>query len=261
VPDFICFRNSNFLCVGSPCGGSHFVNHVLNEMGIKCDIETVHPGQSLVMWAYAPGYNASLPDNVKNPPEELLEKNYKWAKHTYDYVIHYTRHPLKSIPCLQEEMCAVKKDLDEEYFNIMRKGVFNGLKKANWDFMTPPWQNLKLNRVEYVLDFWVKWHKMILLKKPDITIKVENFKDEIYKFVKDKTQCKNNADLDTSVQHNTGSRRKTMGRPTENKEMEIFIREMLPKINIQLLQEVVKLGNKFGYEFPNEVVLKCKHFK
>ena len=72
----------------------------MNEMGNKCDIEQIHPGQSLVMWAFAPGYDASLPDNVKNPPEELYDKNYKWARHTYDYVIHYTRHPFKSIPCL-----------------------------------------------------------------------------------------------------------------------------------------------------------------
>ena len=67
MPQFLCFRNSTFLCVGSPCGGSHFINHVMNEMGNKCDIEQIHPGQSLVMWAFAPGYDASLPDNVKNP--------------------------------------------------------------------------------------------------------------------------------------------------------------------------------------------------
>ena len=54
---------------------------------------------------------------------------------TYEYVIHYTRNPFKSIPCLKEELCAVKKDLDEEYFNIMRRGVFKGLKKANWDLV------------------------------------------------------------------------------------------------------------------------------
>ena len=255
---FLCFRNSTFLCVGSPCGGSHYVNHVLNELGVKCDIETKHPGQSLVMWAFAPGYDASLPQNVKNPPEELLDKNYKWARHTYDSVIHYTRHPFKSIPCLQEEMCVVKKDLDEEYFNIIRKGVFKGLKEANWDIMNPPWQGKPLNKIEFVLDFWVKWHKIILKKKPDITIQVEQFQEKVYHFIKDKTQCKSGASLDTSIQHNTGSRRKALGRPSEDEEMKIFIREMLPKINIPLLKEVVTLGKKFGYEFPQQVVLKCK---
>jgi hypothetical protein len=230
----------------------------MNEMGNKCDIEQIHPGQSLVMWAFAPGYDASLPDNVKNPPEELYDKNYKWARHTYDYVIHYTRHPFKSIPCLKEEMTAVKRGLEEAYFNIMRRGVFKALKGANWDIMNPPWQGKPLNQIEYVLDFWVKWHQLILEKKPDITIQVEKFQNEIYDFLKDKTQCKNTAKLDTSVQHNTGSRRKSMGRPSEDEEMQIFVREMLPKVNKPLLQEVVKLGQKFGYEFPEQVVLKCK---
>ena len=64
---FLCFRNSIFLAVGSPCGGSHFINHTLNEMGVKCEIEKNSPGKSLVMWAYAPGYDASHPGNLKQP--------------------------------------------------------------------------------------------------------------------------------------------------------------------------------------------------
>ena len=255
---FLCFRNSIFLAVGSPCGGSHFINHTLNQMGVKCELEKDSPGKSLVMWAYAPGYDASHPGNLKQPPKELYKKNYDKVRDTYEYVIHYIRNPFKSIPCLKEELCAVKKDLDEEYFNIMRRGVFNGLKKANWDIVTPPWQNKPLNSVEFCLDFWLKWHKLILAKKPDITIQVEKFDKEIYAFLKDKTQCNNTAKLDTTVQHNTGSRRETSGRPSEDKEMQIIVKKMLPKVNKPLLTEVVKMGNKFGYEFPEEVVIRCK---
>ena len=255
---FLCFRNSIFLAVGSPCGGSHFINHTLNEMGVKCEIEKNSPGKSLVMWAFAPGYDASHPVNVKQPPKELYKKNYDKVRDTYEYVIHYIRNPFKSIPCLKEELCAVKKDLDEEYFNIMRRGVFKGLKKANWGLVTPPWQNKSLNSVEFCLDFWLKWHKLILAKKPDITIQVEKFDKEIYAFLKDKTQCKNTVKLDTTVQHNTGSRRETSGRPSEHKEMQIFVKKMLPKVNKPLLREVVKLGHQFGYIFPEEVVIRCK---
>ena len=40
--------------------------------------------------------------------------------------------------------------------------------------------------------------------------------------------------------------------------MQIFVKKMLPKVNKPLLTEVVKMGNKFGYEFPEEVVIRCK---
>ena len=237
-------------------------------MGVKCELEKDSPGKSLVMWAYAPGYDASHPGNLKQPPKELYKKNYDKVRDTYEYVIHYIRNPFKSIPCLKEELCAVKKDLDEEYYNIMRRGVFKGLKKANWDLVNPPWQNKPLNSVEFCLDFWLKWHRLILAKKPDITIQVETFAEEIYAFLKDKTQCLNKTKLDgrdspeihlTTVQQlNTGSRRESSNRPSGDKEMQIFVKELLPKVNKPLLREVVKMGNKFGYTFPKEVVIRCK---
>ena len=109
------------------------------------------------------------------------------------------------------------------------------------------------------MDFWLKWHKLILAKKPDITIQVETFAEEIYSFLKDKTQCKNNVKLDTTVSDlNTGTRREVTGRPSEAEEMNFFVKKMLPKVNKPLLTEVVKMGNKFGYEFPEEVVIRCK---
>ena len=235
---FLCFKNSTFLAVGTPCGGSHFINYTLNEMGVKCEIEKDSPGNSLVMWAYAPGYDASQPDNVNHPPKELYIKNYDKVRNTYDYVIHYTRNPFKSIPCLKEELCTVTMHRN------LRRGVFNGLKKANWDFVNPSWQNNPLNSVEFCLDFWLKWHRLILAKKPDITIQVETFAEEIYSFLKDKTQCKNNVKLDTTVSDlNTGTRREVTERKSHEEETQIFIDELLPSINTGLLKEVVKLGH------------------
>ena len=52
--------------------------------------------------------------------------------------------------------------------------------------------------------------------------------------------------------------RRKYGSMKINKEMQIFVKKMLPKVNKPLLREVVKLGHQFGYIFPEEVVIRCK---
>ena len=254
------------LAVGAPCGGSHYVKYILNQMGVECTLETPSPGKSLVMWAYATGFNVythydmmnqqldkALSDRISPPPHDVLyDDNYNTARETYPHIIHYTRNPFDSIPCLSHELGGTS------FETYLRKTVIKSVRDKKPNFWYTPWSITNPNMAEYVLDFWYKWHKLILSKKPDITIQIEKFDKEIYDFIKDKTPCNKNFSIDKSNHLDTGSRKSLPGRKSHEEETRTFIDEILPSINIPLLKEVVKLGHQFGYIFPEEVVIRCK---
>jgi hypothetical protein len=274
--------SNTFLAVGAPCGGSHYVKYILNQMGVECTLETPTPGKSLVQWSYATGYNVfdhhghknhgfdpNNADDVKSalkvasklaktdptnnpPPDVLYDDNYNTARETYSHIIHYTRNPFDSIPCLCQELG------NTSFETYLRKTVIRSVREKKPNFWHTPWIVCNPSIVEYVLDFWYKWHVLILSKKPDITIQIENFDKEIYDFIKDKTPCNETFSIDKSNHLDTGSRKSLPGRKSHEEETQIFIDEILPSINTLLLKEVVKLGHQFGYTFPEEVVIRCK---
>jgi len=253
-----------FLAVGAPCGGSHYVKYILNQMGVESTLEFPTPGKSLVMWSYATGYNVfdhhggAIDDTkhvVYEPSDVLYDDNYNAARETYPHIIHYTRNPFHSIPCLTHELS------NTSFETFLRKKVISSVRDKKPNFWNVSWHlvgETNCSMVEYVLDFWYKWHKLILSKKPDITIQIENFDKEIYDFIKDKTPCNETFSIDKSNHHHTGSRKSLFGRKSHEEETQIFIDEILPSINTLLLKEVVKLGHQFGYTFPEEVVIRCK---
>lgn len=269
--------SDTFLAVGAPCGGSHYVKYILNQMGVKCTLERPTPGKSLVQWTYATGYNVyehhdmscypyAPGDEAPVPPHDaLFEDNYNEAREKYSHIIHYTRNPFDSIPCLSHEFTATPHPSEApgwrsstSHESYIRKTVINSVRDKKPNFWYTPWLILNPTVVESVLDFWYRWHKLILSKKPDITIQIEKFDKKIYDFIKDKTPCNKNFSIDKSNHLDTGSRKSLPGRKSHEEETQIFIDEILPSINICLLKEVVKLGHQFGYTFPEEVVIRCK---
>lgn len=254
------------LAVGAPCGGSHYAKYILNQMGVECTLERPTPGKSLVQWTYATGYNVfdhhggeiNDTEHVEyEPPDVLYDDNYNAARETYSHIIHYTRNPFDSIPCLCHELAATS------FETFLRKKVVSRVRDKKPNFWNTPWYligetNNDCSNIEYALDFWYKWHKLILSKKPDITIQIENFDKEIYDFIKDKIPCNETFSIDKSNDQHTGSRKSLPGRQSQEEEIQTFIDETLPSINTLLLKEVVKLGHQFGYTFPEEVVIRCK---
>ena len=263
--------SNTFLAVGAPCGGSHYAKYILNQMGVECTLEKPTPGKSLVQWGYATGYDVFDHHGYKDqnhfnktkagefyitpnnpPPDVLYDDNYNAARETYSHIIHYTRNPFDSIPCLCQELG------NTSFETYLRKTVIRSVREKKPNFWHTPWIVCNPSIVEYVLDFWYKWHVLILSKKPDITIQIENFDKEIYDFIKDKTPCNETFSIDKSNHLDTGSRKSLPGRKSHEEETQIFIDEILPSINTSLLKEVVKLGHQFGYTFPEEVVIRCK---
>tara|TARA_R110000751_G_C13685541_1_gene471735 strand:+ start:107 stop:934 length:828 start_codon:yes stop_codon:yes gene_type:complete len=260
--------SDTFLAVGAPCGGSHYMNYILNQMGVDCTLERPIPGKSLVQWHYATGYDvfdhhggetgqqlkAKIGDVAFKPNDALYDDNYNAARETYPHIIHYTRNPFHSIPCLAHELGATS------FETYLRKTVIRSVREKKPNFWQTSWHlvgETECNVAEYVLDFWYKWHKLILSKKPDITIQIEKVDNEIYDFLKDKMTMKQTVS-GVDITNKTGSRKSLPGRKSQEEETQIFIDDILPSINILLLKEVVKLGHQFGYTFPEEVAIRCK---
>ncbi len=171
--------SNTFLAVGAPCGGSHYVKYILNQMGVECTLETPTPGKSLVMWGYATGYdpfdhhgykqkppctNVSQTNagdfyiKTKNPPPDVLyDDNYNTARETYSHIIHYTRNPFHSVPCLSHELGGTS------FETYLRNTVISCVRDKKPKFWYTPWHlvgetNNDCSLVDYVLDFLYKWH-------------------------------------------------------------------------------------------------------